>query len=132
MKRANAAGSDGGAVPPRPPLAHAGARWTTTSTFTPRAFSARTSASSDATRCGLSWPCAGSMPCHDAHSRTQSAPSRSALRGSGFVCPSVWLMPVSTACAGTEHARSAASTTAPASRERRPITFKVSAQAATT
>ena len=68
------------------------------------------------------------MSCHDAHSRTQSAPSRSAVRGSGFVCPSVWLMPVSTACAGAAHTSSADSTTAPASRERRPITFKVSAQ----
>ncbi len=87
MKRPNAAGSDGGAIPPRPPLAHAGARWTTTSTLTPRAFSAATSAFSDAITCWLSWPGAGSVSDHSAHRRTQSAPSRSAVRGIGFVLP---------------------------------------------
>ena len=125
MKRPNAAGSDGGAIPPRPPLAHAGARWTTTSTLTPRAFERRDLRVQRRDHVLVELAGRGLGVRHSAHRRTQSAPSRSAVRGIGFVLPERLVD------AGLDGARAGGAqssrATAAASRERSTIASKVSA-----
>src|SRR3954464_14073190 len=68
---ANVSGSVGGLMPPLPPDAHAGERWTTTSTFSPWDLAAWTEALSPAMMFGAHVPGDGCAVSQLAQMRTQ-------------------------------------------------------------
>src|SRR5919112_6337587 len=86
MARPKSAGSVGGLVPPLPPDAHAGERWTTTSTLSPWDLAAWTDALSPAMMCGAQVPEAGCAVSQLAQMRTQPAPRSFAVEAVGLVC----------------------------------------------
>src|SRR5215207_6096380 len=111
-------------MPPLPPEAHAGERWTTTSTFRLFALAAFTLSFIMPSACWSHAPGAGCSCSQLAQSRTQPAPSSEAVCAIGRVWPSVSLTPVSTAWAGVTPKASAASraSRSEARRERMPPT----------
>ena len=100
MNAPNRAGSSGGAIDGLPPVAQAGERAITTSTFTPRCFAAATFSPNQFTWSWLIAPGCGSPLSHVPQSRTQSAPRSAAVGPTGSVWLIVSLTPVSTAEAG--------------------------------
>ena len=105
----NVEGSLGGWMPPLPPDAQAGERWTTMRTFRPFALAALTLSFVMLSMCWSQLAGPGCSCSHDAHSRTQPAPSSEAVWAVGLVWPRVSLTPVWTADAGVAASANAAS-----------------------